>query len=831
MIFLWFFLVKQKNTLYFVIFIGGFPARILIDKVMIETQETNLPIEEGIATEETGKLEESQAPVTNPAEKASEMEEQPVDATPKEEIVDVQPDTEVVVELTTKTDVETEEVAFDTTSEAEDVVSEAEDAVSETEDAVSETEDAVSETEDAVSETEDAVLEVEDVVSEAEDVVSETEDAISEVEDAVSETEDVVSEAEDVVSETEDAVSETEDAVSEAEDAVPEMEDAVSETEDAVSEMEDAVPEMEDALDDENEEEIVEPLTTTTSNPLSKYDIIARLQLINTEPKKYSRNEVDTLKQTYYRIRRAEIEAKKKAFLEDGGEEQDFVTPEDETEASLKSLIAEYKEKQTILTAEEERQKETNLILKQHLIERLKILTESQDNFNKRYNEFREIQRKWREIRLVPQEYQKELWRNYQLYNERFYDIVKINNQFRDYDFKKNLEMKTVLCEAVERLAKDPDVVSAFHQLQKLHEQWREIGPASKEFRDSIWERFKAASALINKNQQSYFENLKGQEAKNLERKKAICEELEAIDYDALKTMKDWEKKTEEVVALQARWRKIGFATKRQNVKVYDRFRTVADNYFIKKNEYYKSIKREIEKNLEAKKALIAKAESLKESVDWKETTKAFVEMQNEWKKIGPVGRRHSEAMWKQFIAACDYFFERKNKEASAQKSDEYENLEAKKAVIGKIKAIDHQLSEEEAVSLLRDYISEWNAIGFVAFKEKDRLHKAFREAVDKQFDRLKVDERDRRIQQYRSSLTEMAGGTGKNKLYNERDKLMRTYDRIKNELQTYENNIGFISSKGGGGLLKEIDRKIARLREEMETVVKKIEAIDANLD
>jgi hypothetical protein len=557
-----------------------------------------------------------------------------------------------------------------------------------------------------------------------------------------------------------------------------------------------------------------------------------RLRQIVVEPQKYARNEADVLKQAYYKLRRVEIEAKKKEFLEGGGDENDFVSPEDTLEAELKSLVSEYREKRTSITAEEERQKEANYILKQHLIERLKTLTESQDDFNKRYNEFREIQRKWKEIRLVPQEYAKELWRNYQLYNERFYDIVRINNQFRDYDYKKNLELKTNLCEAVERLDNEPDIISAFHQLQKLHQQWREIGPVAKNFRDSIWDRFKEASSVINKKHQGYFESQKVAEEKNLEEKTAICEEVENINYGALKTMRDWEKKTEEVIAYQTKWRTIGFATRKQNVKIFDRFRTACDNYFIKKGEFYKSVKQEMDKNLELKKALVEKAETMKHSTDWKETTKAFVEIQNEWKKIGPVSRKHSETIWKQFISACDYFFEQKNRETSSQKSGETVNMEAKKALIEKIYAIDENLSDEDALTLLRSYISEWNNIGFVPFREKDRLYKSFREATDKQFDRLKVHERDRRMQQFRSNLTDLAGA-GKNKLYNERDRLMRSYEKVKNELQTYENNIGFfnVSSKGGGGLLKEMDRKIARLKEDMEVIIKKIEAIDENLE
>ena len=592
-------------------------------------------------------------------------------------------------------------------------------------------------------------------------------------------------------------------------------------------------PEDESVQDATDEEDLIAPLDAATLAAMTKPEIVERLQQIVAEPQRYARNEVDTIKQALYRLRRVETDAKKKEFLEGGGEEKDFVAPEDETEAIVKSLIAKYKEKRASDAAEEERQKEANLVLKQHLIERLKILTESQEDFNKRYNEFRDIQRRWKEIRLIPQEHAKELWRNYQLYNERFYDIVKINNQFRDYDFKKNLEMKTALCETVERLAsEESDVISAFHQLQKLHQQWREIGPVAKDFRESVWERFKDASTVINKKHQSHFEGLKEQEEKNFEEKGAICDEIEAIDFEALKTMKDWEKKTEEVMAFQTKWRTIGFATKKHNVKIFERFRAACDSYFNKKSEFYKSIKQEMDKNLELKKALVEKAESMKDSTDWKETTKMFVEVQTEWKKVGPVARKHSESIWKQFIAACDYFFEQKNKEVSSQKSEEIENAEAKKALIEKINAIDESLPDEEALTTLRGYISDWNNIGFVPFREKDKLYKSFREATDKQFDRLKINERDRRVQQYRSNITELAGA-GKNKLYNERDKLMRIYERMKNELQTYENNIGFfnISSKGGDGLMKEMGRKITRLKEEMDILVKKIEAIDENLD
>jgi hypothetical protein len=674
-----------------------------------------------------------------------------------------------------------------------------------------------------VEATTEPEVEVEEPEAKAADVEVETEETEVKIEDAETTVAEIETEVAEVETEADEAEAETEETEAEAGDAdVKAAETEEAEVEEAAAVEESPAPEG----------EVTASLDTEAPVVMTKPEIIERLKQIVAEPQMYARNETDLFKQAYYKLRRVEIEAKKNEFLEGGGNENDFLMPEDETEAELKSLISEYKEKRSLMAAEEERCKESNYILKQHLIERLKVLTESQDDFNKRYNEFREIQRKWKEIRLIPQEHAKELWRSYQLYNERFYDIVKINNQFRDYDFKKNLESKTALCEAVEHLDKEPDVVSAFHQLQKLHQQWREVGPVSREYRDSIWERFKEASAAINKRHQAHFESMKVAEEKNLEEKTALCEKVEQINYDALKTMRDWEKKSDEVIASQAKWRTVGHANKKQNAKLFERFRTACDGYFSKRLEYYKSIKQDMERNFELKKALIEKAESMKNNTDWKETTKAFIEIQNEWKKIGPVARKYSETIWKQFISACDYFFERKNEEMSSQKSGENENLEAKKSLIEKINTIDESLDNEEALSVLRGYISEWGTIGFVPFKEKDKLYKLFREAIDKQFDRLKVNDRDRRLQQYRSNLTELAGAS-KNKLYSERDRLMRMYERMKNELQTYENNIGFfnISSKGGDGLVKEMDRKIAHLKEEMEVVVRKIEAIDENIE
>lgn len=579
------------------------------------------------------------------------------------------------------------------------------------------------------------------------------------------------------------------------------------------------------AVESDNAEE-------SAAGKITKEEILNRLQALVDAPIETVRGEVESLKQAYYKIRRNEVDELRKAFVEQGGDEKDFTAPEDTQENFLKELLGSYKEKKAAYLAEEEKQKAENYEIKLQLIEQLKMLCESQDDFNKLYNEFKDIQQKWKEIKLVPEEHTNELWKEYQTYSEAFYDLIKINNQFRDYDFKKNLELKTALCEAVEKLQDEKDIISAFHQLQKLHQQWREIGPVAKELREELWGRFKAASTVINKRHQQHFENLKAKEQENLVAKTAICEEIESIDYTALQTFKDWDEKNNEVLALQQKWRTIGFTPKKHNTKIFERFRAACDVFFTKKTEFYKSIKAEMEKNLEKKRALCEKAEALKDSTDWKGTTEKMIALQKEWKTIGQVTRRHSDSIWKRFITACDYFFDNKNKNVSSQKSEEQTNLEAKKALIEKVKTMDESLDTEEAITTLKEWIAEWNEIGHVPFKEKDKVYKAFHEAVDAQFDRLKVDQRDRRMKSYRNNVSEMAG-KGKGKLYSERDRLMRTYERMKNDLQTYENNIGFltISSKGGSGLVKEMERKIEKLKAEMELTVKKIEAIDENLE
>ncbi len=581
--------------------------------------------------------------------------------------------------------------------------------------------------------------------------------------------------------------------------------------------------------------ETEEAATLLAAGKLSKEEIEARLAKLVESPSEQVRSEVEALKQAYYKLRSNEVEAQKKAFLADGGQEADFAASIDEVEGRIKALLAVYKEKRAADLAEEERVKAANYALKLQLLDQLKVLTESQDDFNKLYTTFKEIQQRWKEIKLIPQEHANELWRNYQAYTEKFYDLIKINNQFREYDFKKNLELKTALCEAVEKLATEPDAVSAFHQLQKMHQQWREIGPVAKEIREELWARFKAASNVVNKRHQAHFDKQKEQEMANLTAKTAICEQIEAIDLEALKNVKDWDTKSKEVLSAQARWRTIGYAPKKHNQKIFDRFRRACDRFFEQKSTFFKDFKAETQKNLDAKRALCEQAEALMNSTDWKATADKLIALQKDWKATGgPMNRKRVDALWKRFNAACDYFFDQKKKAGAPQKEAEEKNLLAKRALIEQISQLDEALDPNEALAQLKRYMADWSRIGFVPMRDKDKVQKAYKEALDKQFDRLKVDQNDRKMQTFRSSLGDMgAGEKGRSRLFNEREKLMRQFERMKNEVQTYENNMGFLSfsSKGGDGLLKDLERKIESLKADMAMVVKKIEAIDENLD
>ena len=578
-------------------------------------------------------------------------------------------------------------------------------------------------------------------------------------------------------------------------------------------------------------EEIVSEKPVEPVQKLTKEEILAKLKEVVADVENVAKPEIDGLKKSFYKLHNAEQDAARKLFIENGGAAENFVPQTDCVEEEFKNIMSVIKEKRSALTAELEKQKEMNLQVKLSIIEELKELVESPDDANKSYTEFKKLQQQWNEVKLVPQAKVNELWKNYQLYVEKFYDLLKLNNEFREYDFKKNLEIKTHLCEAAEKLADEADVVSAFHQLQKLHQEFRDTGPVAKELRDEIWARFKAASTTVNRRHQQHFEALKEVEQHNLDQKTVICEIIEAIDYKELTNFASWESKTQEVIALQNKWKTIGFAPQKMNVKIFERFRKACDEFFRKKGEFFKSLKEGMNENLEKKRALCEKAEALKDSTDWKATADELTKLQKEWKTIGPVAKKYSDAVWKRFISACDYFFEQKNKATSSQRSVEQENLEKKKAIIEKLNAIDDQMDTEEATQLVRDLMKEWNGIGHVPFKEKDRIYKQYHSQVDKLFEHFNISVSNKKLSNFKSTISSIQEGSPQ-ALYREREKLVRAFDNMKNELQTYENNLGFLttSSKKGNSLLTEINRKVEKLKADIELVKEKIKVVDENI-
>ena len=578
-------------------------------------------------------------------------------------------------------------------------------------------------------------------------------------------------------------------------------------------------------------EEIVSKKPVESVLKLTKEEILAKLKEVVADVENVAKPEIDGLKQSFYKLHNAEQDAARKLFIENGGAAENFVPQTDCVEEEFKNIMSVIKEKRSALTAELEKQKEMNLQVKLSIIEELKELVESPDDANKSYTEFKKLQQQWNEVKLVPQAKVNELWKNYQLYVEKFYDLLKLNNEFREYDFKKNLEIKTHLCEAAEKLADEEDVVSAFHQLQKLHQEFRDTGPVAKELRDEIWARFKAASTTVNRRHQQHFEALKEVEQHNLDQKTVICEIIEAIDYKELTSFASWESKTQEVIALQNKWKTIGFAPQKMNVKIFERFRKACDEFFRRKGEFFKSLKEGMNENLEKKRALCEKAEALKDSTDWKATADELTKLQKEWKTIGPVAKKYSDAVWKRFISACDYFFEQKNKATSSQRSVEQENLEKKKAIIEKLNVIDDQMDTEEATQLVRDLMKEWNGVGHVPFKEKDRIYKQYHSQGDKLCERFNISASNKKLSNFKSTISSIQEGSPQ-ALYREREKLVRAFDNMKNELQTYENNLGFLttSSKKGNSLLTEINRKVEKLKADIELVKEKIKVVDENI-
>ncbi|QUB71415.1 DUF349 domain-containing protein [Prevotella multiformis] len=560
----------------------------------------------------------------------------------------------------------------------------------------------------------------------------------------------------------------------------------------------------------------------------SKKEIIERLKEIAGSDETPEKAEVDHLKTAFYKLHFAEREAQQKAYLDDGGDPEKFQVLPDEDEETFKAEMTIIKEKRqkAFLALEEEKQQ--NLKRKEGIIEQIKAMVTTPEEANKNFDQLKKLQQEWKEIKMVPAEKANELWRNYQLYVEQFYDLLNLNREAREYDFKKNLEKKTRLCEAAEKLADEPDVISAFHQLQELHQEYRETGPVAKELREQIWARFKAASTVINKRHQQHFEELRSREEENLTKKTALCEKVEEIARQENKTSADWEKHTKEIIAVQQEWKTIGFAPQKMNVKIFERFRAACDDFFGRKGEFFKQLKAQFAENAEKKKALVEKAQALTDSTDWKATSDKLIALQKEWKTIGMVPKKLGDQLWHDFLTACNHFFEARNAVHAGTRNEEHENLNRKRDIIARLQ----QLLEDAGDDLqekVQQLTEQYGKIGHVPYKEKDKLYKEYHEVLDRLYKDLHVTAARRRMDNFRSNLKKVAD-RGADALDNERGRLMRRFEQLKQEVNTYENNLGFlnISSKKGNSLIDEMNRRIQKLKDDMEEVKQKIKAIDA---
>ncbi|MGP1468295.1 MAG: DUF349 domain-containing protein [Hoylesella shahii] len=580
---------------------------------------------------------------------------------------------------------------------------------------------------------------------------------------------------------------------------------------------------------DSQEKALLENATDDTSKKTykSKEEILKRATDIVAENETPDKEEIDNLKTTFYKLHIAERDAEQKAYLENGGDPNTYQVLPDPVEEAFKAQMGVIKERRAKLFLEQEQEKQENLQKKIDIIEKIKAMATSPDEANKSYQTFKELQQQWKEIKSVPAEKANELWRNYQLYVEQFYDLLKLNSEAREYDFKKNLELKEKLCENAERLAEEKDTISAFHQLQELHQEYREIGPVSKELREQIWARFKAASSVINKRHQQHFEEMRANEEENLAQKTALCEKVESLVAAENKGAADWEKRTKEIIDIQAEWKTIGFAPQKMNVKIFERFRTACDIFFSRKAEFFKGMKEKYAQNTEKKKALVEKAQQLSESTDWKSTADKLIALQKEWKTIGMVPRKLGDKLWNDFIAACNHFFEARSAAHADTRGEERENLSKKKAVIAKLKEMLGK-AQDNAAETIKQLIEEYNAIGHVPFNEKDKLYTQFRETVDKLYKELNISAASQKLDDFKSNLKNLAK-KGVDVVDNERGKLMRRYEALKSEIQTYENNLGFLTakSKKGNSLVDEMNRKVEKLKDDMQLVRQKIKAID----
>lgn len=571
--------------------------------------------------------------------------------------------------------------------------------------------------------------------------------------------------------------------------------------------------------------------TTTAAEkpaePKTKAEVIEVLKQIVYNGGNVERTELDHLKMLYYRFHNADVASAREKFIEEGGKAEDFMPAPDMDEENFKAQLSLIREMRNKAAEALEAEKQQNLKRKQEIIERIKALAATPEDADKGYNEVKELQAEWKELKSVPAENATELWKNYQLYTEQFYDQLRLNHEMRAYDFKKNLEIKTHLCEAAEKLADVEDPISAFHQLQKLHQEYRETGPVAKELRDEIWKRFKDASTVINKRHQDHFEAIKAKEEENLAKKTELCQQVEALEFDGLKTYAQWEEMTKQVLAIQAEWKTVGFTPRKVNAEIFERFRMACDRFFQAKTAYFKANREKLNANLTAKNALIEKAEALKDSTDWGATTNKFVELQKEWKAIGPVAHKVSDAIWKRFNDACNYFFEQKNAANAGQRKEEEANLELKKGVIAELEKLVENASDDLLKSV-RELQARWNEIGHVPYSKKEKMYRRYRELCDKIYDTLHETAGRRRMDNFRKNVADKGGS----ELTRERGRLQNALENKKQEIQNYETNLTFFrsSSKKGNSLVADIEKKVERLKEDLNEIVEKIKAVNEQI-
>jgi hypothetical protein len=579
----------------------------------------------------------------------------------------------------------------------------------------------------------------------------------------------------------------------------------------------------------EKESEQTEASAAVDFSRMSKSEIVnAFAEILSSRPVQSIRREAEAAKVAFYKAWKQEIERLKKEFAAESRPEEEFTPPSDTDEARLKDLFNEYRKKRDSFLAASEEQKEANHKAKLLIIDELKELVSGSETLNQTFNAFRELQNRWKAIGAVPQGVVKDLWDTYHLHVENFYDYVKINKELRDLDLKKNYEIKIKLAEEAEAFLLDPSPVASFHGLQKLHEQWRETGPVANEYKEPLWDRFREASSKINKRHQEYFEEIKAEQQRNLELKSQLCEQTEELLNAEHKTRKEWDAASDKLIEIQKLWKTIGFAPKKENTKIYERFRAACDRFFEKKREFYSQIKGEMDINLQAKIAICEQAEALQESEEWKKSTDRLIALQKEWKTIGPVSRKHSDAVWKRFRAACDRFFENKSKHFSQTDSQHAENLTAKRTLLEEIRAFEIG-DREESFEALKEFQRRWTEIGYVPIREKDKLQAEYREVIDAHFAVLKGSARERKVERFREKLGSMKDNRS---VRSERERLYNKVKQLESDILLLENNIGFFAkSKNAEAMIREVNNKIEKARQDMALLVEKIDLIDKNSD